>query len=427
MKEAILKREKEISGLLKASRAVLKCSDFKTSSRAIFDACTELIGVPAGYIGLLTPNKEEIQIVFLDPGIYTCTVNPDLPMPIRGMRGEVVKSKKPLYNNNFPETDWLRLMPKGHVDLENVLFTPLLINDEVQGLMGLANKPGGFTEKDAKLAMAFAEFVTIALQNSQMLESLENSEQKLIERTKKLKKSEELYRKAYDQVNFYKDLLTHDINNILQTIKTAVELSFIYLNDPEKSKELREVWNLVNSQINRADRLFLNVRRLSQIDYTEILIQPTEVFSVIQEAIKFTQKGIQAKKINFQIDSPFKTYNIKANELLLDVFENILINAIRYNDNQIIEILIKISKLQKDRNNFLKLEFIDNGIGISDNSKKIIFQKGYKKEKQSKGMGLGLSLVTKIIESYNGQIWVEDKVSGDYTKGSNFIIIIPEE
>lgn len=113
--------------------------------------------------------------------------------------------------------------------------------------------------------------------------------------------------------------------------------------------------------------------------------------------------------------------------VLLDVFENIFINSIRYNDNSVIEILIKISKLQKDGIRFLKMEFMDNGTGISDDRKKIIFQKGYKKEKQSKGMGLGLSLVKKIIESYNGQIWVEDKIEGDFTKGSNFIVLIPEE
>ena len=41
-------------------------------------------------------------------------------------------------------------------------------------------------------------------------------------------------------------------------------------------------------------------------------------------------------------------------------------------------------------------------------------------------MGVGLSLVKKIIKKYNGKIWVEDKVKGDYTQGSNFIILIPE-
>jgi len=112
----------------------------------------------------------------------------------------------------------------------------------------------------------------------------------------KLKKSEELYRKAYDQVNFYKDLFTHDISNILQTIKSAVELSFIYLNNPKKLNEIQEIWNLVNSQVNRGNRLVLNVRRLSQIEYTQIPIQSIEVFSFLQEAIEYTQKGIQEKK-----------------------------------------------------------------------------------------------------------------------------------
>ncbi len=251
------------------------------------------------------------------------------------------------------------------------------------------------------------------------------SERKLIEQ--KLRESEEKYRKAYNQINFYKDLLTHDISNILQTIKSSVELNSIYYNNPEKINKIQERWNLVNSQVIRGFRLISNVRTLSQIKYIQIPIQSIEVFSVLQEAIDFIQKGIQEKEIKFQINSPFKTYDINANELLLDVFENILINATKYNENPIIEILIKISKIKIDDARFLKIEFIDNGIGISDDRKKIIFQEGYQIEMQSKGMGLGLSIVKKVIESYNGQIWAEDRVKGDYSKGSNFIILIPEE
>lgn len=117
---------------------------------------------------------------------------------------------------------------------------------------------------------------------------------------------------------------------------------------------------------------------------------------------------------------------VKANDLLIDVFENILINAVKYNERPIVEILIKFSKIKKEGSKFLKMEFIDNGNGISDDQKEIIFERAYRADKSTSGMGLGLSLVKKIISLYNGEIWVEDKVQGDYSKGSNFIIIIPE-
>ena len=41
-------------------------------------------------------------------------------------------------------------------------------------------------------------------------------------------------------------------------------------------------------------------------------------------------------------------------------------------------------------------------------------------------LGLGLSLVKMLVESYDGKIWVEDRVEGDHTKGSKFILLIKE-
>ena len=111
---------------------------------------------------------------------------------------------------------------------------------------------------------------------------------------------------------------------------------------------------------------------------------------------------------------------------MFDVFENLLTNAVKHNDNPIVEILINISKEERSGIQYIKLALIDNGRGIPENVKEKVFQRANKKEKTSSGLGLGLSLVKKIIDKYNGKIWVEDKVKGEYIKGSNFIILIPE-
>ena len=71
------------------------------------------------------------------------------------------------------------------------------------------------------------------------------------------------------------------------------------------------------------------------------------------------------------------------------------------------------------------MQFMDNGIGILDENKDIIFQKGHKKDKNARGMGIGLSLVKKIVESFKGEIWVQNRIKDDYEQGSNFIILIP--
>ncbi|MFW9876595.1 MAG: hypothetical protein ACFFG0_26160 [Candidatus Thorarchaeota archaeon] len=47
-------------------------------------------------------------------------------------------------------------------------------------------------------------------------------------------------------------------------------------------------------------------------------------------------------------------------------------------------------------------------------------------EERFRRLFVGLSLVKKIIKGYSGKIWIEDKVVNDYTKGSNFIVLIPQ-
>lgn len=176
--ETLKARERELSALLESARAVLKYADFKDSARAIFDYCKKITGATAGYVALLSGDGSENEVLFLDPGGRECVVDPALPMPIRGLRGEAYRTGKAAYDNDFSNSDWMRFMPAGHVTLDNVLFAPLIIEGKAVGLMGLANKPGGFTERDAKMALAFGELAAIALNNSRNMELLENSEER---------------------------------------------------------------------------------------------------------------------------------------------------------------------------------------------------------------------------------------------------------
>ncbi|MFX1314284.1 MAG: PAS domain S-box protein [Promethearchaeota archaeon] len=242
----------------------------------------------------------------------------------------------------------------------------------------------------------------------------------------KLKRSERKYREAFNRSNFYKDLIAHDINNILQNILSSVELSSIYLNEEKDINELKRLLKISKEQVSRGANLISNVRKLSILEEAEISTHPIEAIEVLNQSIDFLLNNYQDKKINIDIENPYKTTIVKGNELLIEIFENILINAVKYNQNSPVEIKIKVSKIQKDNCDFVKFEFKDNGIGISDIDKEMIFQRAYSIDKTISGMGIGLSLVKKVLNMYKGQIWADDRIEGDYTKGSNFVVLIPE-
>ena len=170
-------RENELHAIMDGSRAVLSQKGFAESARAIFDHCKDLIGATSGYVALLSEMGEENEVLFLEAGGLPCDVDPELPMPIRGLRAEAYYSNKTVYHNDFMNSEWVDFMPKGHVILKNVMFAPLVIDEKTVGIIGLANKATDFDENDAKMATGFGELAAIALQNSRNLDERIAAEQ----------------------------------------------------------------------------------------------------------------------------------------------------------------------------------------------------------------------------------------------------------
>jgi PAS domain S-box-containing protein len=263
--------------------------------------------------------------------------------------------------------------------------------------------------------------------NGKVIESrsmvIDITERKIAENA--LKISEQQYREAFDRANFYKDLFAHDINNILQIINSSAELISLNLRNNEESKEIGSIANIVKRQVQRGSKLVNNVQTLSELEETEIPTDLVDVYQQLENSIESVRKSYTERGLNIKIDQLCGEIIVKANFYLEKVFENVLINAVKYNENPSVEIKIVLSSNVHDGKNYYKLEFIDNGIGVADDRKKLIFEPGKRELKGTKGMGLGLSLVKKIIDNFYGKIWVEDRIKGDYSQGSRFVILLP--
>ncbi len=278
-------------------------------------------------------------------------------------------------------------------------------------------------EIKARLKQEIAKRIQLENELNIALDELNLSNTEYLFAIRKLEGYKDSLNTAYNRAEFYKDLCSHDINNILQAILSGMQLCEMNLDDPH---EIKSIIKIITDQVIRGANLISNIRKLSQIEGTKISLKRTKIRNILKKSVDYIKKSYTDKKINIKVDSVSEQLYIQANELISDVFENILINAIKHNKSAILEIEVMISREQKLGVNYLRFEFQDNGLGISDPRKEKIFQRGYSKNKTAQGMGLGLSLVKKIIENYKGEIWVEDRVIGDYSKGSNFVLLIPE-
>ena len=186
--------QRELSALTRAAGSVLVHQGFEEAARAVFDVCKEVVGAASGYVALSTPDGRENELVYLDSGGAPCTVDPGLPMPIRGLRAEASREARAVFHNDFSNSQWMQYLPEGHLHMRNVLFAPLIIDGSAVGLLGLANKPTDFTQEDADIASVLGEFAAIALRNAKSEDERNRFARSLIE-------SEDRFHKLYSTMN----------------------------------------------------------------------------------------------------------------------------------------------------------------------------------------------------------------------------------
>ncbi|KAB1197933.1 MULTISPECIES: PAS domain S-box protein [Haloferax] len=109
----------------------------------------------------------------------------------------------------------------------------------------------------------------------------------------------------------------------------------------------------------------------------------------------------------FEIDGEIPDVAVRANPLLASVFGNVLGNAIKHNDCDTTVTLSAQVDASDDGDDVVVVRVADDGVGIPDSRKEVVFGKG-EKGLESSGTGLGLYLVNKLVESFGGSVRIED-------------------
>lgn len=169
----------------------------------------------------------------------------------------------------------------------------------------------------------------------------------------------------------------------------------------------------------RMSQLVNDLLELSRVGRTDLDKQQIDLNELMAQFTLNQAERLKRAEYNLVIETPLPTIN--ANESrVLQVFENLLSNALKYGRNEQGS-CIKIGA--KDSKNNTLIYFSDNGKGIATEFQEKIFGLFYRLDTEPDGTGIGLAVAKKVMKHHGGDIWVESTP----TQGATFWLTFPKQ
>ncbi len=215
--------------------------------------------------------------------------------------------------------------------------------------------------------------------------------------------------KSNRELEDYALIVSHDLKSPLRSIHSLI--TWIKEdNKKEFDSQTREYLSMVENKVEMMDHLIEGILIYAKIDKVDVYnekVNIDEIFNNIIDIIHIPEKTKIYKRKNLP--------TIKADRFRMQqLFQNIISNAINCIDKP--EGIIEVDFEENNENYIFSIK--DNGSGIAKVHQEKIFNIFQSYSSISKSTGFGLSIVNKIIEMYNGRIWLES----DLGKGTTFYI-----
>jgi PAS domain S-box-containing protein len=215
--------------------------------------------------------------------------------------------------------------------------------------------------------------------------------------------------KSNKELEDYASIVSHDLKSPLRSIHSLI--SWIKEdNDKEFNSQTLKYLGMVENKVEKMDHLIEGILTYAKIDKADKVVENVNTQEIVQNIINIIHIPAHVK---VTIDDPLPT--LKADRFRIQqLFQNIISNAVNYIDKSSGIVSIGCSETSDD----YLFSIRDNGPGIAKENQEKIFKIFQSIETTDKSTGLGLSIVKKIVELYNGEIWIESEMG----QGTTFFI-----
>lgn len=403
LRHELIHRNTELRGLYETTQAMSTMLELDELLHIILQTARELVGADNGFIFKLDPATGKLRTI-------SQITEAHLPDMIElnvgeGITGHVVQTGKGLLVERA-DLDSRSVTVPGTPDDEpsSLICVPLKFSDDMLGAMTLEKRPGvSFTPKEYELIELFSLQASLAIHRASQYDKI---------------------RSAAANTQMYNVLLTHDVANFNVPIHGFLE---ILLKDPKLDERQRRYVRSALVQSDNISELITDVRELSRLRAKgmESPLEPVDIIPVIREAKEDIFSNVVYEDIETRFMATVGSAMTKADAFLKELFYNLLSNACKYGRGAPVE--IDIAEHERDERKWWKIQIIDGGKGIPEERKAGLFKRYDKLDTAhgSDGHGLGLSVVGALCERYGGFVWAEDRVPGDPSRGSVFVVLLP--
>ena len=216
--------------------------------------------------------------------------------------------------------------------------------------------------------------------------------------------------------------MTHEFKTPLATISLAVDAlkNDQVKKDDDKSAYFIHVIKEENKRMNSQVEAILQAALLDQKNF-ELQTKAGSVHEYIHQAVKNIQLPLEEKNGTIELELNAANDTVNANDVhFINLINSLLDNAVKYSKDS-----LKIKVSTQNKANQIQIVISDNGIGMTNETLKRIFEKFYRAHTGNihnvKGFGLGLSYVKTMVEAHHGTI----KANSEIDKGSVFTLSFP--
>ena len=317
---------------------------------------------------------------------------------------------------------------------EEGLLVPFHVDGKAVGtIWAIAHDPQRrFDSEDLRQLESLGRFASAAYQSKgaleqrqaalSILEDAYQSRQIAQDSNRKLRESEQALREADRHRNEFLALLGHELRNPLAPITHASELLSRTLAHDTRARVAIDMIKRQTAQLTHLVDDLLDVSRITQ-GRIQLQRTPLDLAGVIAQALETVEPQLRAKQHNVSIISSHQPLYVSGDLVrLVQCVVNVLGNAAKYTDPQG---QIRVQTRAQDSSAII--EIVDSGAGIAPDLIPRIFDLFVQSERTldraQGGLGIGLSVVKRLMEMHDGQISVRSAGLGH---GSTFEIRLPQ-